>query len=380
MTTQISSWLAPISSDPDIARREYALNWVLMGLAGTGALYGLATLVAWIVGQAPLIGVLSVVAMMPFYALAYWLGRRGQVQLAAYVPTTALLLLVLAATYWVGIGHSTLVGLAMIIVTAGVLLGIRSAMVVALLSTAAYVALGIIQKAGNLPAPQLPEETLAADGVAIGFGLVAMSLLVWFSNREAKHTSAQIRESERQIQIYARELGTIQGQLERQVEERTHDLKSFAGQLQLSLEEQQRLWETVQHLSIPIVPVHEGIIVMPLIGHIDGQRAERMVDDLLISIEEQKAKLAIVDVTGVPVVDSHVANTLLQVANAAGLMGTETVLVGIRPEVADTVVRLGLDLSSITIQRDLQAGVSYALAHMDRSRSQATGERGRVIE
>ena len=91
MTTQISSWLAPISSDPDIARREYALNWVLMGLAGTGILYGLATLIAWIVGQASLIGVLSVVAMMPFYVLAYWLGRRGQVQLAAYVSTIALL-------------------------------------------------------------------------------------------------------------------------------------------------------------------------------------------------------------------------------------------------------------------------------------------------
>jgi rsbT co-antagonist protein RsbR len=366
MTTQISSWLAPTSSDPDIARQEYTLNRVLV--------------LAWAAGQAPLIGVLSVLAMLPFYALAYWLGRRGQVQLAAYVPAIALLLLMLAATYQVGIGHGTLVGLAMVTTATGVLLGIRPATIVALLSAAAYVTLGLIQKSGKLPAPQAPENTLAADGYAIGFGLVAISLLVWFSSHEVKRALARARESERQIQIYRQELETIQEQLERQVEERTRDLKSFAGQLQLSLEEQQRLWETVQQLSIPIVPVHEGIIVMPLIGHIDGPRAERMVDDLLISIEEQKAKLAIIDVTGLPVVDSHVANTLLQAANAASLMGTEIVLVGIRPEVADTVVRLGLELGSITIQRDLQAGVNYALADIDRDLSQKVGKRERGIE
>jgi rsbT co-antagonist protein RsbR len=364
MMARIPAWLAPASSDPDIARQEYLLNQVLVTLTITGALYGLGIAVVWGMGQASPAGAIAGFAVLPFYALAYWLGRHGQVRLGTYLTLAVLLLIMLAATYELGIGHATLVGFAMLTVTGVVLLGIQSALFATLVSAIAYAALGVMQRAGNLPRPLPSGETVAADTITIVFGLFAVSVLVWLSRRETERALHQVRRAQDQAQRYTEQLGTIQGQLERQVEERTQDLRSFAEQLQISLDEQQRLWETVQRISIPIVPVHEGIIVMPLVGHIDAHRAERMVDDLLLAIEEEKAKLAIIDITGVPVVDSQVASTLIQAVNAAKLMGAESVLVGIRPEVADTVIRLGLDLSGMTIQRDLQAGVNYAMARV----------------
>ena len=362
-------WLAPLSSDPDMARQEYLLNWVLVGLVHTSFLYGLVSIVAWALGEVPLAGAWSGFAVLPFYALAYWLGRRGQVRLASYIPTIALFLITLTAQYQMGLGHSTLVGLAMTTVTTGLLLGAWSAVTIALLSTIAYVVMGLAQRAGHLPAPLPPVQTLAADGVALGFGLLVLAILIWLSNREMDRALDTARESERQAQAYAQELESIQDRLEGQVEERTKDLEGFARQLQASLQEQLQLWETIQRLSIPILPVHEGIIVVPLIGHMDTDRAERLLDDLLATIEEQAARVVIVDVTGVPVMDTQVANSVIQTARAARLLGAETVLVGIRPDVADTLARLGGDgtaelgevLGGIVAQRDLQEGVRYAL-------------------
>jgi rsbT co-antagonist protein RsbR len=372
MTKRISpkDWLTPVSADREAAWQEYLLNWALVALALTALVYALLSLVAWALGKAPLLGALSGFAVLPFYGLAYLLGRRGRIRLAAYIPTIALFLVMVAAQYQVGVGHSTVVGLVMATVTAGLLLGAWLAVALAVLSTVAYATLGLAQQAGSLPAPLPPEQTVIVDGVALGVGLLALVILVWLSKREMDRAVALARESERQIEDYTRELEGIQGQLERQVEERTKDLGGFTQQLQASLQEQQELWETVQRLSIPILPVHEGVLVMPLIGHIDATRAERLVDDLLIAIEEQSARVVILDVTGVPVMDSQVANSVIQTARAARLLGAETVLVGVRPDVADTLARLAVDgaeglgevLGGMVTQRDLQEGVRYALA------------------
>jgi rsbT co-antagonist protein RsbR len=358
-------WLAPLSPDPNVARQEYLLNWVLVGLVHTSFLYGLVSVVAWALGQVPLVWAWSGFGVLPFYALAYWLGRRGRVRLAAYIPTIALFLIAQAALYQMGLGHSTLVGLAMATVTAGLLLGAWSAVTIALLSTVAYVVMGLAQQAGHLPTPMPPEQTVAVDGIALGFGLLVLAILIWLANREMDRAVTIARGSEHQAQAYAQELEGIQGRLERQVDERTKDLEAFARQLQASLQEQLQLWETVQRLSIPILPVHEGIIVVPLIGHMDTARAEH----LLAAIEDQVARVVIVDVTGVPFMDAQVANSVIQTARAARLLGAETVLVGVRPDVADILARLSVDgtaelgevLSGIVAQRDLQEGVRYAL-------------------
>jgi len=135
-------------------------------------------------------------------------------------------------------------------------------------------------------------------------------------------------------------------------------------ELQRAYETQQELLEMVRKLATPIVPVLEGIIVLPLVGVIDAQRAQQIIDSLLSGIEEYGALVALIDITGVPMVDSEVAGYLLQAVDSARLLGAEAILVGIRPEIAETLVDLGVDLSDVVTRSDLQSGVEYALELM----------------
>ncbi|NJN19535.1 MAG: STAS domain-containing protein [Oscillochloris sp.] len=121
---------------------------------------------------------------------------------------------------------------------------------------------------------------------------------------------------------------------------------------------------TIRELSTPILPLYEGILALPLVGALDSYRAAQVMERLLEAISEQQADIVILDITGVPVVDTGVANYLLQTARAAQLVGAEVVLVGIGAEIAQTIVQLGVDLSRIVVYANLQAGISYALSRL----------------
>lgn len=118
----------------------------------------------------------------------------------------------------------------------------------------------------------------------------------------------------------------------------------------------------IHEISTPIIPLYHGILVLPLIGAIDSHRAGQVMERLLTGISEQQADVVIIDITGVPVVDTSVANYLLMATRAARLLGAKIILVGISAEVAQTIVRLGADLSGITTRANLQSGIELALA------------------
>jgi rsbT co-antagonist protein RsbR len=117
----------------------------------------------------------------------------------------------------------------------------------------------------------------------------------------------------------------------------------------------------IRALSTPIIPLYTGILALPLVGAIDSYRAGQILEALLTGISEQQAEVVIMDITGVPVVDTGVAHYLLQATRAARLLGTRMVLVGISAEVAQTIVQSGADLSDITTRANLQSGIEYAL-------------------
>jgi ribose transport system substrate-binding protein len=119
---------------------------------------------------------------------------------------------------------------------------------------------------------------------------------------------------------------------------------------------------TIQELSTPLIPINDDILVLPLIGTIDTPRAQQIMATMLETIARKRAQTIIVDITGVPLVDTNVAHHLLQAARAAQLLGATTILVGITPEVAQTVVQLGVDLSGLVTRGNLQTGLEYALA------------------
>jgi rsbT co-antagonist protein RsbR len=113
-------------------------------------------------------------------------------------------------------------------------------------------------------------------------------------------------------------------------------------------------------LSTPLIPISDDVVVMPLIGAVDSRRAQQVMETLLVGIAERGAETAILDITGVPVVDTQVANGLIQAAQAVRLLGAQVILTGIRAEVAQTLVGLGADLSEIVTLANLQSGIAHA--------------------
>jgi rsbT co-antagonist protein RsbR len=113
-------------------------------------------------------------------------------------------------------------------------------------------------------------------------------------------------------------------------------------------------------LSTPLIPISDDVTVMPLIGAVDSRRAQQVMETLLEGIAQTRARVAILDITGVPVVDTQVANALIRAAQSVKLLGAQVILTGIRPEVAQTLVGLGADLSAITTRSSLQSGIAYA--------------------
>ncbi|WP_437982825.1 PAS domain S-box protein [Sorangium sp. So ce117] len=115
-------------------------------------------------------------------------------------------------------------------------------------------------------------------------------------------------------------------------------------------------------LSTPLIPISKGVVVMPLIGSVDEERARQIMETLLSGISRSQASTAILDITGVATVDQGVAHALLQAARAARMLGAQVVLTGIRPDVAQTLVSLGTHLEGIITRGTLESGIAFALA------------------
>lgn len=119
--------------------------------------------------------------------------------------------------------------------------------------------------------------------------------------------------------------------------------------------------EQLAELSTPVVKLWEGVLAIPLIGTLDSMRSQTATESLLQAIADQQARVAILDITGVPMVDTMVAQHLLKTALAARLMGAECVISGIRPQIATTMVQLGIDLGEVATRAKLSDAFAYAL-------------------
>lgn len=119
--------------------------------------------------------------------------------------------------------------------------------------------------------------------------------------------------------------------------------------------------EQLAELSTPVVKLWEGILAIPLIGTLDSMRSQAATESLLNEIVKQQAKVAILDITGVTAVDTLVAQHLLKTAMAARLMGAECIISGIRPQIAQTMVQLGIDLGEVATRASLSDAFAYAL-------------------
>ncbi len=148
----------------------------------------------------------------------------------------------------------------------------------------------------------------------------------------------------------------------RAAEEALNQARQEHERLQQQIIEAQK--QAIQELSSPVIPIMDGVIVMPIIGSIDTTRARDITRALLAGISRHRAQVAILDITGVPVVDSGVADHLNRSIQAARLKGAHTIITGISEAVAETIVDLGIDWRGIETVRDLQTGLKSALARL----------------
>ncbi|NJN67470.1 MAG: PAS domain-containing protein [Chloroflexaceae bacterium] len=154
-----------------------------------------------------------------------------------------------------------------------------------------------------------------------------------------------------------------------EVEQHTAQLERERAQLdttvhQLEAEQQERasLAATIRSLSLPVIPVLEGVLVLPLIGEFDARRVSDFMGVLLSSIERYHAHVVLIDITGLPLLDPEGAAGLVQSVQAAALLGTHCVLVGVRPEIAESLVSLGISLDTLATAATLQQALQTTLA------------------
>lgn len=121
-----------------------------------------------------------------------------------------------------------------------------------------------------------------------------------------------------------------------------------------------RQTDEITEISTPVIRVWDGILALPIIGTLDSSRTQVIMENLLTSIVETESSVAILDISGVPTVDSLVAQHLLKTVSATRLMGAECIISGIRPEIAQTIVHLGIDLSGIITKASLASALVYA--------------------
>ena len=132
---------------------------------------------------------------------------------------------------------------------------------------------------------------------------------------------------------------------------------SFVRERERVIRQQQ---DSLRELSTPVLQVRERLLILPIIGVLDGQRAQQLTEQLLGGIRRHRAKVVVIDITGVPELDAGVANHLIQTVDASRLMGAGVIITGLSSEIAQTLVTIGVDLGKINTVGDLQGGIEEA--------------------
>jgi rsbT co-antagonist protein RsbR len=210
----------------------------------------------------------------------------------------------------------------------------------------------------GIPGWALTSKILWQDAQGQTLGLIGINQDITYLKQTQEELKQYREKLEELVTERTAELTHTNHELQQQISERQ---QSEGERLRLQQELVQAQQQLISELSTPIIPLLEGIVILPLIGSIDTMRARDITRSLLAGISQHRAKIVIVDITGVPMVDSGVANHLHKTIQAAQLKGAQTIVTGISEAVAETVVDLGIDWSHIDTLANLQTGMVAAL-------------------
>jgi anti-anti-sigma regulatory factor len=348
--------------DEDRERRRERFVRVAQASAGIAAAASMAYALAYLAlpsrpwQLAVSFGLLLSVA--PVILIARWLAQQGYLEVGAFLfavyPSLSIggIILLMPATFPWAAGTFVVLILLM-----GMILDPRAAYVVAIGGGILYWVLNGLIRSQLVTPLDIPEMiVLIVGGLFYLLIFLLVAFLGWLDTDGLKRALKESRQRADELQ----EASQRQAQMLAELEERAA--------------EQARLLALVEELSTPVIPIFEDTVALPLVGSVDSRRAERITANLLEGISQRRVRIAIIDITGVPAIDTAVVNSLMKAVRAAELMGCQVVLTGIRPEIAHTLVVLGVDLGEVVTLRNLQSGIEYAAARQQLSFAQASNQ------
>jgi len=350
----------------ELRRTKAILTWSLVALASAPLRFGLEYAVSgeWQLLAATILTLLGTALA----GLARWLVGRGQTIVGTWVFILGAVVAFGPAPFLVD-DALPIVAICYVVAVLiiGLIVGPTAGFYAGFISSVLFAIPVLLLHFQMLPfGPHVVPQELSVVAT-IGFNTMVL-ILSAFLVREA---TGAIRRALTETRGYAQEVDNYRHQLEQRIERRTEELNGALASVQArsddlnqAVEELQASQRVIRELSSPVVPVLQGIIIMSLVGSIDSQRAVVMTAEMLDGLERYDARIVILDITGVPVVDTQVAKILLESARAARLMGCQTVLTGIRPEIAQTMVELGIEATDLVTRSELQGGMEYALEEM----------------
>jgi rsbT co-antagonist protein RsbR len=339
--------------------RQFAVSQLVLAVGATCCYLGLwVTTGIWHAGVLVVVCLLYTIGAVVVYLLA------GRGYLGAPIALNCVLLV--AATFANAVLAPGLLPLLVLlpILTLAIALPFVSGRAMVALSAAVVIETGLLGVIGMYtrwfePLPTNALQLLIAIVTPTAASMIVILLLQYGSRLRASMAATHAANSE---------LRALRDGLERQVSERTAALQEALVEVEARSAEQARLLaenvqqrDTLRELSVPILPLPSRALVMPLIGALDTQRIAQAQTRALEEIVQTRAKHLILDITGVPVVDTQVAQGLVQIVQAARLLGATVVLAGIRPEVAQSLVGLGVSLGEVVTRATLEDGVAYTL-------------------
>lgn len=355
---QFFTWLLTINSpDEDVRRRGRNLVILAIGLICTALLFVPTLLLQ------PTKGVVFVevgIAVLLYIGVLI-LGRQGLVAIGALLFVSVITLAILGGTLSSGTLSIAPFFLVLPLLTASLCLRPWQ---VWLVLAASIVGLTIT----ILLLPGDPLRDPASEVSVLG-GYILIGIVGLMSFLAAKSTSSALDIAQRarsEAEAASQALSHANIGLEQTVAERTASLQTALQDVQAQSNEQARLLEEIQQqrillrdLSVPVIPISATTLIIPLVGALDSTRLEQIQEQALRALEHKSARYLVLDITGVPLVDSQVAQGLMSIVQASRLLGAQVLLVGIRPEVAQAIVGLGLDLRNIYTTSDLQSALSH---------------------
>lgn len=350
------NWLLHIdTTDPDIQRR----GKILVSLS-TGVVVVLLTVGLTLTLIQPTIGrLINLTLATLVFVVSFILGKKGLVTIGGYLLITLTTIGALSGEILNPTSPFNMFYLVPAILLASILLKPYQIWIVLGICLASM--FGISQ----LIPPEIRSGGHLNPALAHLTVLLFVSAFIAFIGAQSLASAlAEANETRRRAEAANQQLAELNNALEQRVAERTAALQRLSEEqqatltrLEESIAAQHNLQQTIASLSVPVIPVRDDSIVIPLVGAVTTELLAHFNNTALESIGRYGARMLIIDLTGIALLDTQAAATIVQTATAARLLGTETTLVGIRPEVAQTLVSLGASFTGIRTAATLQAAL-----------------------